>query len=288
MNSVARLRISIVEYLNTAPLVWGFTHGPLQGRYDLSFTVPSQCAEQLARGAVDIAIIPSIEYQRIPGLVALPGAAIASKHKVRSLLVVSRMPIEQVRRMALDTSSRSTVALTRILCAERWRIAPEFVDSPPDVPAMLSTADAALVIGDPALRLAEKYEAGEQVVPGVAGVRLYDVVEQWRQWTGHPCVLAIWAARREAATPEVAADFLASKQYGLERIEDIAANASVTLGLSPASLARYLRDNIDYSLDDENLAGLELYFHKAARAGLIPAARPLEFAAVPARAAVRG
>jgi chorismate dehydratase len=288
VSPVARLRISVVEYLNTAPLVWGFTHGPLQGRYDLSFTVPSRCAEQLASGAVDIAILPAIEYQRIPGLVVLPDAAIASKRAVRSLLVVSKVPIAQVRRMALDTSSRSTVALTRILCAEHWRIAPEFVDAPPDVPAMLSASDAALVIGDPALRLAEKSEAGEQVVPGLDAVQLYDVVEQWRQWTGHPCVLAFWAARREAATPEVVADFLASKQYGLERIDEIASNASVTLGLSPASLARYLRENIDFSLDAENRAGLALYFQKAARAGLIPAARSLEFAAAPARAGVRG
>src|SRR5208283_5262061 len=105
---MSRLRISGVQYLNTAPLVWGFTHGPLADRYDLSFTLPSLCAQQLARGEADIAIIPAIECQRIPGLVVLPGMAIASKHAVRSLLLVSRMPIEQARRLALDTSSRTT------------------------------------------------------------------------------------------------------------------------------------------------------------------------------------
>jgi chorismate dehydratase len=112
---VQRLRISIVQYLNTAPLVRGFTHGPLVGKYDLSFTVPSQCAEALRSGAADIAIIPAIEYQRIPELVVLPDLAIASQNRVRSLLILAKKPMEQVRSIALDRSSRSTQALTRIL-----------------------------------------------------------------------------------------------------------------------------------------------------------------------------
>src|SRR5882762_6374053 len=126
--SVRKLRISIVQYLNTAPLVWGFTNGPLQGKYDLSFTVPSQCSEDLRSGRADIAIIPAIEYQRIDDLVILPDMAIASKRQVRSLLIVSKGPIERVKRFALDRSSRSTQALTRILCAEKWKIAPEFFE----------------------------------------------------------------------------------------------------------------------------------------------------------------
>src|ERR1700733_1693664 len=104
-----KLRISIVEYLNTAPLVWGFTDGPLAGKYELSFTVPSQCAEELRCGDADVAIIPSIEYQRMDGVVALPGMAVASKGEVRSLLVVAKKPIQMATRIALDTSSRATV-----------------------------------------------------------------------------------------------------------------------------------------------------------------------------------
>src|SRR5262252_7614431 len=150
---VSQLRISIVQYLNTAPLLWGFTNGPLQGKYDLSFTVPSQCAEDLRLGRADIAIIPAIEYQRIPGLAILPDMAIASKNQVRSLLIVAKKPIEQVTTLALDSSSRSTQALTRILCAEKWRIAPKFTEAVPDLPEMLHDADAALLIGDPALRI---------------------------------------------------------------------------------------------------------------------------------------
>ena len=285
---MSRLRISVVEYLNTAPLVWGFKHGPLAGKYDLSFTVPSQCAEDLRAARADVAIIPAIEYQRIPGLEILPGVSIASKRTVRSILVVSRVPIADARRVALDLSSRSSAALVRVLCAGHWRIEPEFIDAKPDLAAMLAEADAALVIGDPALRIELRREAGEPLAPGLHDLFVYDVASEWRRWTGLPAVLAVWAARRGAITPEVAADFLASKRYGLARIDEIAANTSVQLGMPAASLAAYLRDNIDFSLDAENRAGLELFFEKAASTGLVPQNRPLEFAGEPAKAIAPG
>jgi chorismate dehydratase len=291
---VSKLRISIVEYLNTAPLVWGFTDGPLAGKYDLSFTVPSQCAEALRRGDVDIAIIPSIEYQRIEGLVALPGMAVASTHEARSLLVVAKKPIELARKVALDTSSRSTVALVKILSKRLWKIAPEFVNATPDPAAMLENADAALVIGDPALRVAVKMSAlaakspspdnccngdpEDMPVPGVDTLFVYDVVHQWRELTGKPAVLAIWAGRRGAITPEVVADFQASKAYGLEHIPDIAEGAALKLDLPPCPLAKYLRQSIQFDLDEEKLAGLRLFYDMAAEDGVIPAARPIEFA----------
>lgn len=299
---MAKLRISIVEYLNTAPLVWGFTNGPLRGRYDLSFTVPSLCAEALRSGQADVAIIPAIEYQRMEGVVALPGMAIAAKGEVRSILVVAKKPIAQARRVALDGSSRSSAALVRLLCAGRWGISPEFIEMEPDPAAMLSQADAALLIGDPALRVSLKAEAlasklpsdeiccggdpSDQPVPGVDTLFLYDVAYQWREMTGRPCVLALWVARREAATPEVAADFLASKDYGIACITEIAEDAAQQLGLPAVALERYLRENIDFSLDAENRAGLELYFERCAEAGLIPRARPLEFLAAPGDAGV--
>ena len=239
---MAKLRISVVQYLNTAPLVRGFTHGGLQGKYDLSFTVPSQCAEALRTGAADVAIIPAIEYQRIVsqgiGLTILPGLAIASKERVRSLLLISKVPIRQARRIALDRSSRSTQALTKILAAQRWQISPEFVPADPDPAAMLADADAALVIGDVALRIAIAAEThvtpgpdGEWLTPAAAladslaaaqyiapadrpreassvvlGVasravrqfHIYDVVKEWWHLTEKPAVLAIWAARNES------------------------------------------------------------------------------------------
>ena len=288
-----KLRISIVQYLNTAPLVWGFTNGPLQGKYDLSFTVPSQCAEALRTAAADVAIIPAIEYQRIDDLVVLPDLAIASKRRVRSLLLIAKKPIEQVRRIALDRSSRSTQALTRILCAKHWKIAPEFVEADPDLDAMLRVTDAALLIGDPALRLSVAIESaanrgatGEQVCTassvGVAGAEnLYvdDVVEEWRRMTNLPAVLAIWAGRRDVLTPEVAADFASSRDFGIAHITEISSAASGEMQLLPGVLADYLRQNIDFSLGQENRKGMDLYFRLAAKLQLIPAVKAVEWAA---------
>jgi chorismate dehydratase len=214
---VSTLRISIVQYLNTAPLVRGFTHGPLRGKYALSFTVPSQCADALRSGSADIAIIPAIEYQRIPGLVVLPNLSIASKKSVRSLLLISRKPIQDVQRIALDKSSRSTQALTRILCRKRWGIEPDFFEAEPDLQNMLQHADAALLIGDPALRLAfgmQSYGVSETTgealfsgasagLPDGSTLFVYDMVEKWRSLTSLPAVLAIWAARKGTVTPEI-------------------------------------------------------------------------------------
>lgn len=275
------LRISIVEYLNTAPLVWGFTAGPLRNKHELSFTVPSQCAEALRSGEADVAIIPAIEYQRMEGVVALPGMSIAAKGPVRSILVVAKRPIEKARRIALDTCSRSSAALVRLLCAGRWRIQPEFVEAQPDLAAMLADADAALLIGDPALRVAIE---AERKAPPTESLYLYDVAHEWQQMTGKPCVLALWVARRGAMTPEGVADFFASREYGLARIDEIAKGAAAKLMLPEEALARYLRENIDCSLDAENQAGLDLYYRLSAQAGLIPAAKPLEFVSLPAQA----
>jgi chorismate dehydratase len=298
-----KLRISIVEFLNTAPLVWGFTDGPLVGKYDLSFAVPSQCAEALKRGEVDVAIIPSIEYQRIDNTVVLPGMSVAADGEVRSLLVVSKRPIDRAKRIALDTNSRATVALVKMLAPGYWRIKPEFVDAAPNPSEMLQTADAALIIGDPALRIAIRMDQlsnktpsedgccqgdpDEMPVPGFDTLFIYDVAQQWREMTGKPCVLAIWVGRKDVITPEVVADFQASKEYGVRRVREIAEAASIKLDLPVSELERYLTENVRFDLDGEYLAGLNLYFEKAAELGLIPRNKPIEFATLQTRASVR-
>jgi chorismate dehydratase len=283
---VNSLRISIVQYLNTAPLVRGFTHGALREKYQLSFTVPSQCADALRTNAADIAIIPAIEYPRIKNLVVLPGLSIASKRAVRSLLLVSTKPVREVTRIALDRSSRSTQALVRILCQKWWGIAPEFLEAEPHLPAMLQTSDAALLIGDPALRLALNVEghtecngagvqrcSGESVgFSGIPTLYLYDMVEEWRALSGLPAVLAVWAARPEVARPEVVRDFQESLAQGLLQLDEISAEASREMGLPAADLRRYLSENIDYGLDEENLQGLRHLFKLAAELDLIPGA----------------
>ena len=297
---MTKLRISIVQYLNTAPLVWGFTNGPLHGKYDLSFTVPSQCAEDLRCGRADVAIIPAIEYQRIDDLVVLPDMSIASKKQVRSLLLISKKPVREIRSLALDRSSRSTQALTRILCAEKWAIAPNFIEAAPNLTEMLTQSDAALLIGDPALRISLGIEKesqpgaeGETICPAsVLGITspellyVYDVVGEWRSLTGLPAVLAVWAARGDVATSDVTADFVDSRDFGLAHISEISFDAARELELPAPALESYLRRNIDFSLDAENLRGLNLYYEYSARLGLIPQAKPVEWAetkAVPAK-----
>jgi chorismate dehydratase len=314
---VKKLRISIVQYLNTAPLVWGFTRGHLQGKYDLSFTVPSLCAEALRNGDADVAIIPAIEVQRIDDLAILPDLAIASKGRVRSLLLISKLPIENARSIALDSSSRSTQALTKILCARLWKTTPQFLEASPDLSAMLQQTDAALLIGDPALRLsvaiensAQRGPSGEQVCSGAAAsaavagagsprlpdkLHVYDVVEEWRKLANLPAVLAVWAARRAIVTPELAADFLASRDSGLQHIPEICAEAAPQLHLPESELRVYLEKNIDYSLDcgnlrrtdflpydspvlGENLQGLLTFFRESADLGLIPRFNPISIA----------
>jgi chorismate dehydratase len=294
-NQANPLRISIVQYLNTAPLVRGFTHGPLRGKYELSFTVPAQCAEDLRSGRADIAIIPAIEYQRIPNLVVLPDLAVASRGPVRSLLMVSRKPLREVTRIALDRTSRSTQALVRILCNKRWHITPEFFEAEPDLAPMLAQADAALLIGDPALRLAiasaskaKRGAPGEWVIPaGIAGVQgvaellQFDIVEEWRALTSSPAVLAVWAGRREVVTPEVVQDFQDSLAFGLRHLDAIVAESAAEMNLPVGDLRRYFTENIDYQLDEENLRGLAAYYGMAAQLGLIGEASAVAIAAKP-------
>jgi predicted solute-binding protein len=225
--------------------------------------------------------------------VVLPNLSIASKKSVRSLLLVSKKPIEEVTRIALDRSSRSTQVLVCILCAKRWGIAPECFEADPELPAMLGAADAALLIGDPALRLALDAEsngtrdAAERIrCPGaIAGgsegsaLFVYDVVEQWQALTRLPAVLAVWAARSAVATPEVVQDFQQSLGFGLEHLDEISREAARGLGLPVGKLRRYLEDNIDYTLDAENLRGLGKYFSYAAELGIIPEVKKIVRAA---------
>jgi chorismate dehydratase len=304
-KSLSKLRVSVVQYLNTAPLVWGFTKGPLQGKYDLSFTVPSLCAEALKTGAADVAIIPAIEYQRIPDLVILPDLAIASKRSVRSLLLIAKKPAEDVARVALDSSSRSTQALTKILYNKHWKAEPEFVEMSPDLPAMLKKTDAALLIGDPALAVSLSMEEtkkgggraarhGSQVKPfeppypawllrpealGLSfegRVFVYDIVEQWKVLTELPAVLAVWAGRTEAVTAELIEDFQKSRDWGVGKIAEISEGWAQELSLPAAKLEGYLRENIDFGLDSENLEGLRRFFAEAAELGLIAEAKAVE------------
>jgi len=278
------LKISAISFLNTAPLMWDFTHGAtpeeysdnnlppeLRSDFTIEYTVPSHCAEALKRGRADIGIIPAITYATISNLAILPDAAIAAKDAVRSILLVSRKPIEEVNTIAADTSSRSSVALARILCQKRWGRVRQFRSHPPDLVSMLSACDAALLIGDPALRIAR------------SGFFVYDLAEEWRQFTGKPFVFAFWAARWEALAErrdlEVAAIFRNSRDHGIEpaSIATIARRWNGRVGLPEPEVVRYLTQNVHFTLDSENQQGLELFFRYSAECHIIDEPPSLRF-----------
>lgn len=267
-----RLRISTISYLNTAPLMWDFEHGDAGRDFDISYTLPSACARALATGAADIGIIPAVAYAQIPGLNILPGVAIASRQPVRSILLVSRKPVDQVRTVALDNSSMTSVVLTKVIF-EKWlgggRV---FVAADPDVEAMLAANDAALLIGDPALQVDR------------SRYKTLDLAEEWIRYTGKPFVFAFWAVRqgalREAQPlPDLADLFQQSRDHGLApgSLDQIAGAWSIRLGLKESEVRSYLTENIHYHLDAPCVEGLQLFYRYAVEIGALPAAPAIEF-----------
>lgn len=266
-----RLRISAISYLNTAPLMWDFEHGDAGSEFEISFTVPSRCAEALRAGIADIGIIPAAAYATIPDLVVLPRIAIASRRAVRSILLLSKVPLEKIRTVALDTSSMTSVALTKVLFAKFWGGGRSFHSMPPDIDAMLQHHDAGLLIGDPALRV----DRSRYVT--------YDLAEEWIRYTGKPFVFAFWAVRRdalsEAPSLDLPAIFQRSRDLGLwpRSIHEIAFKWAPRVGLSEDQVRSYLTENIHYELDPGCLEGLQLFYRYAAEVGALPAAPELCF-----------
>ncbi len=270
------MRIAASTYLNSAPLVYSFAQGSLRKRYSfLGDTAPARCAAMLAAGQADIALIPVIEYQRIPSLKILPQLAVAAKQKVRSVLLAACRPLTEVRQVTLDTSSRTSQTLVKIILAERYGVQPQFTERLPDAVMncenMLEGSDAALIIGDPALRLAASAEK--------LGLQVYDLAEEWRSLTGLPFVFAVWAVRADVSyeSRSLVRDFVLAKEEGLTKLEELAASYAENLRLPHADLLNYLRENVNYELDEENIAGLRRYFELAYEYGSIPEIRPLSF-----------
>jgi chorismate dehydratase len=260
----APVRVSAVSFLNARPLLHGLERQ--RQLFDLSFDLPSACAARLHAGEVDLGLIPAIEY--LQGDYRLvPGMAIGSDGPILSVAVFSRRPIGQVRRLALDTSSRTSAALCRVLCARHWDIAPEFIPAAPRLETMLRDADAALVIGDPALAI----DAVR------AGVEKIDLGEAWQRLTGLPFVYAAWAGRAGVLAPAHLAALAAARDGGLADRDALAAAAAAGDPLVAATLAGYLRDNLSYTFGDREQAGLERFFELAAEVGASPRPRPLRF-----------
>jgi len=264
------LRISAISYLNTAPLMWDFEHGSTGSAFNISYTLPSQCAASLAEGSADIGIIPAAAYASIPGLAILPGVAIASRRPVRSILLASKVPLESIRSVALDTSSMTSVALTKVLFAKWWGGARTYTSMAPDIEQMLKQHDAGLLIGDPALQL----DRSRYIT--------YDLAEEWIRFTGKPFVFAFWAVRQAAlkeAPLDLAKIFQESRDHGLEpdNLAQIAREWAPRMRLREAEIFDYLTQNIHYRLDPECLTGLQLFYRYAVEVGALPTAPDLRF-----------
>jgi chorismate dehydratase len=263
-----RLRVSAISFLNTAPLMWDFDHGELRRKYQVDYTLPSACAELLRQGMADIGIIPVAAYASIPDLVVIPNIAIAAKGAVKSILLVSKVPIAKIRTVAADTSSRTSVALLQVLFAKFYAGRPELVPMEPKLKPMLKACDAALLIGDPAL------------LAKTDGYEVHDLGAEWKRLTNLAFVFAFWAVRKSVASAELVQDIQRSRDQGLvaANMEKTAREWSMRLGLPEEQITSYLRNNIFYYLDDDCLAGLKLFYSYATEVGAIPQAPILQFA----------
>ncbi|MGQ9898126.1 MAG: menaquinone biosynthetic enzyme MqnA/MqnD family protein [Acidobacteriota bacterium] len=262
--------VAASDYLNSAVLMEDFLTGEQRQRCRLiTDAAPARCAELLRQGEVVAALIPAIEYQRIHGLLAVPGVSIGSKHTVRSVVMAAKKPLSEIRTVALDTSSRTSVSLVKILFAEFYRCKVTYHPSPPDVPHMLAEADAAVIIGDPALTFDR------------TGLYVFDLASEWRRLTGLPFVFAIWAVREHVREAVAGLDFVAARDAGLRARSVLAARYAPRLGLPIEALVAYLKENIHYGLEADDLAGLTHYWTLAARHQLIDQVRPLQWLSAP-------
>jgi chorismate dehydratase len=271
-----RLRIAAIRFLNPAPLMWDFEHPPLADelatRYSIRWMMPSECADQLGSGAADIGLVPIASLAVHPGLRILPGCTIASKGNVRSLLLVRRagQSLKQLRSVAADTASRTTLVYARILFDKWGNKQVPFLPMPADLDAMLEQADAAIVIGDPALMALEeranRFErTNEELV-------YHDLAGEWRALTGLPFISAVWSAAPNpgAWSEQIQNDFIGSRDHGLVHIEKLAEEWSRRVALDQETIRDYLTTNIHYLLDEECLEGMRGFFRMAAESGVLP------------------
>ncbi|MEP7116689.1 MAG: menaquinone biosynthesis protein [Acidobacteriota bacterium] len=260
----APVRVSAVSFINARPLVHGLEAE--RALFEVEFDLPSTCAARLHAGAVDLGLIPAVEY--LGGDYRLvPDMAIGSDGPILSVAVFTRTPLARVRRLAVDTSSRTSVALTRVLCAKHWHIDPVFVPVRPVLAEMLAQADAALVIGDPALA----------IDPVAAGVEKIDLGEAWREFTGLPFVYAAWAGRPGVLGAAHLAALSATRDRGLAASEEIAGQFGAGDRRRTDLIRSYLRHNLRYAFGTRERAGLERFLALAVEVGHASSVAPLRF-----------
>ena len=248
-------------------------------------TAPARSAELLAHNRVNAALVPVIAYQMIDNVRLIPDVCVGARERVCSVCLVTKgCDLENIRSVALDISSRTSVALTKIIFREFLGLEPEWKEARPDIDAMLVHSDAALLIGDPALVLSSPpYEGGVAAALGGRGgsftprYRTFDLAELWHQHTGLGFVFAMWMTLRDS----VSIDFAAARDEGLAHIDEIIANYQTDICLGPDEMRTYLSENISYSIDESMRRGMELYFELAYKNGLIAETKELYFLSEP-------
>ncbi len=261
------LKIAASHYLNSAPLIWSFLHGSQRDRVTVIDAVPSRCAELLSGAKVDVALIPVIEYQRIPKISLINNVCVGSQTEVRSVVLVSpHAELDQVRTVAIDESSRTSATLVKIIFREFLNREPTWTNHTPDLRKMLSNNDAALIIGDPGMTFTRE------------GLHVWDMAALWRKYTGLGFVFAMWAVRDEARTRAKAVDFGLARDEGVAQINRIVDGYAARIPLSREELSLYLVENISFDLDDKMRRGLELYFALAAKHQLTERVRQPKYA----------
>jgi chorismate dehydratase len=280
---MAKNRISIVKYLNAAPLAWGIFEGPQKESFDPILSTPAECAEQLAKGSVDVGLIPSIEFQRIKGSRIVPGPVVAALYQVRSVILVSVVPLWKVRTVACDSSSRTSVVLAKIIFDEFYHIHPDFKPADANLPNMLAQNDAALLIGDNALKFMQENELpdAERQKPllrfGSEPLEVFDLAERWRFLTGLPFVFAFWAVREGFKDAGLVDTLKASRDLGVASIPRIAEKYSEPLQIKKEFIEAYLEKNVHYYMDRACVEALQLFYEKAARVGALKSVRSVQF-----------
>ena len=267
--------MAAIDFLNPAPLMWDFEHSPLDAelaeRYRIDRMTPAECAARLASGETDLGLVPIAALATTPGLQILPGCTIASKDRVRSLLLVRRasQPLAQLRSVAADTASRTTLVYARILFHRWGHPSVPFVPLAADLDRMLAHADAAILIGDPALLALEersnRFErTGEELV-------YHDLAHEWRKITDLPFISAVWGIACSRTVDErIAEDFVRSRNHGLSNIDTLVAEWSHRLPIPESTIRSYLTGNIHYVLDQECIEGMRGFFRMAEECGVLP------------------
>ncbi len=252
MTQEYKPRVSVVSYLNTVPLVWGMLHGEQRGLFDLSFAIPAECADRLEDGRADIGIVPAVELNK-QKLEIIRGCGVACHGPVRSILLISKVPFGEIRKLATDSTSRTSVALSRIILSRKYGVEPEHWPQAPDIKKMLGKADAALIIGDTALLLE----------PTALPFHVLDLGQEWTEMTGLPMVFAVWAARAGVRRQDAEA-FKDSLRFGREHMDDIVREWHAKLRLSEELVREYLTRNIVFELGEREYAGLQTFLQYAA------------------------